>query len=154
MWFRVVSEVFLYEFCQHTESGSFYILKFCSIRVLFLILLVCPHFFYDLSSLIPHLPETFSSITNLLAFVSMIQHSLMPDVLIYMWVKAFLPCPHLKLLGQLNWYGNMSPDWRPRNLASIPIRSKIFFSSPQYPDRFWTPPSLLSDGYQGLCRRG
>jgi hypothetical protein len=28
------------------------------------------------------------------------------------------------------------------------------FSSPQCPDRLWGPPSLLSDGYRGLCPLG
>jgi hypothetical protein len=37
---------------------------------------------------------------------------------------------------------------------SIPGRSKIFSSSPQCPDRLWSPSSLLSNGYWGLCSLG
>jgi hypothetical protein len=36
------------------------------------------------------------------------------------------------------------------DLALIPGRGKIFFSSPQCPDRLYGPPSLLSNGYRGL----
>jgi hypothetical protein len=32
-------------------------------------------------------------------------------------------------------------------------RSKTFFSAPRRPDRLWDPPSLLSNGYQGLFTR-
>jgi hypothetical protein len=35
-------------------------------------------------------------------------------------------------------------------LGSIPGRGKIFFSSPQDPDRIWGPPSLLFIGYRKL----
>jgi hypothetical protein len=38
--------------------------------------------------------------------------------------------------------------------GSIPCSSWEFFSSPPRPDRFWGPPSLLSDGYQGLFLLG
>jgi hypothetical protein len=37
--------------------------------------------------------------------------------------------------------------------GSILGRGKRFFSTPQCPDRLWTPPSLLSNGYHGLFRR-
>jgi hypothetical protein len=32
----------------------------------------------------------------------------------------------------------------------VPGGSWEFFSSPSYPERLWGPPSLLSNGYQGL----
>jgi hypothetical protein len=38
--------------------------------------------------------------------------------------------------------------------GSIPVTVKIFFSSPQRPDRIWDLPSLLSNGYRGLFPRG
>jgi hypothetical protein len=38
-------------------------------------------------------------------------------------------------------------------LVSIPGKGKIFFSSPQRPDRLWGPPSLLSNRYRSLFRR-
>jgi hypothetical protein len=44
------------------------------------------------------------------------------------------------------------PGWRldGRGVGvRIPVGAKIFFS-PRRPDRFWDPPSLLSNGYQGL----
>jgi hypothetical protein len=34
-----------------------------------------------------------------------------------------------------------------------PVGSRIF-SSPRRPDRLWGPPSLLSNGYQGVKRTG
>jgi len=34
--------------------------------------------------------------------------------------------------------------------SSSPGKDWEFFSSPPHPDRFWGPPSLLSNGYQGL----
>jgi hypothetical protein len=37
--------------------------------------------------------------------------------------------------------------------ASVPDSAR-FLSSPQCPDRFWGPPSLLSNGYRGLYLRG
>jgi hypothetical protein len=39
-------------------------------------------------------------------------------------------------------------------LGWIPGRSKRFFSSPQRPDRFWCPPSLLFSGYRGALFTG
>jgi hypothetical protein len=36
----------------------------------------------------------------------------------------------------------------------IPGRGKRFFFTPQCSYRFWGPPNLLSDGYQGLFPRG
>jgi hypothetical protein len=38
--------------------------------------------------------------------------------------------------------------------GSILCKGKILFSSPQRSDRFWSPPSLLSNGYRGLSPRG
>jgi hypothetical protein len=38
--------------------------------------------------------------------------------------------------------------------GSIPGRGWEFFSSPLCPDRFWGPPSLLSNGYQGALSLG
>jgi hypothetical protein len=35
----------------------------------------------------------------------------------------------------------------------VPVRVR-FFSSPRHPDRFWGPPSILSNGYRGLLLRG
>jgi hypothetical protein len=35
----------------------------------------------------------------------------------------------------------------------VPVGSRIF-SSPRRPDRFWSPPNLLSNGYGGLFPRG
>jgi len=35
-------------------------------------------------------------------------------------------------------------------LVSIPGGGWVFFSSPPRPERLWGPPSLLSEGYQGL----
>jgi hypothetical protein len=37
--------------------------------------------------------------------------------------------------------------------VQILVGSRIF-SPPRYPDRLWGPPSLLSNGYQGLLPRG
>jgi hypothetical protein len=37
--------------------------------------------------------------------------------------------------------------------SSIPAEVR-FFSSPQRPDRLWGQPSLLSNGYRELFRRG
>jgi len=34
--------------------------------------------------------------------------------------------------------------------VSCPSRDWEFFSSPPHPERLWSPPSLLSNGYQGL----
>jgi hypothetical protein len=39
-------------------------------------------------------------------------------------------------------------DWRAR--VWVPVGTKNFFSSPRRPDRFWAPPSLLSNGYRKL----
>jgi len=36
------------------------------------------------------------------------------------------------------------------NRGSIPDGCWEFFSSPPRPERFWGPPRLLSNGYQGL----
>jgi hypothetical protein len=38
--------------------------------------------------------------------------------------------------------------------GSSPGRGWEFFSSPPRPDRLWAPPSLLSNGYEGLFSRG
>jgi hypothetical protein len=38
--------------------------------------------------------------------------------------------------------------------GSIPGRAKRFFSSPQRPDRLWSPLSLLHNGYRELLHRG
>jgi hypothetical protein len=35
-------------------------------------------------------------------------------------------------------------------LGSIPVSTIYFFCSPQRPDRLWSPPSLLSNGYRGI----
>jgi hypothetical protein len=35
----------------------------------------------------------------------------------------------------------------------VPVWSRIF-SSPRRPDRLWSPPSLLFNGYRGLFPRG
>jgi hypothetical protein len=37
--------------------------------------------------------------------------------------------------------------------VQVTVRARIF-SSPSYPDRFWSPPSLLSNGYQQLFPQG
>jgi hypothetical protein len=39
---------------------------------------------------------------------------------------------------------------RPRDRSLIPGRGKRFFSSPQRPDRVWSPPNILSNGYREL----
>jgi hypothetical protein len=38
--------------------------------------------------------------------------------------------------------------------GSIPGRVKRRFSTPQYPDRLWSPPSILSNGYWGVLSPG
>jgi hypothetical protein len=43
---------------------------------------------------------------------------------------------------------------RPRNRGSFMDNSKTLLSSPQHPDRFWGPPSLLSNGYRGYFPKG
>jgi hypothetical protein len=46
-------------------------------------------------------------------------------------------------------FGHYS-DWlQARRLGSIPSRCKIFFSSTPSPDRLWSLPSHLSNGYRG-----
>jgi hypothetical protein len=35
----------------------------------------------------------------------------------------------------------------------VPVGSRMFFSS-RRPDRFWSPPNLLSNGYRGLFSEG
>jgi hypothetical protein len=49
----------------------------------------------------------------------------------------------LLLIWIAQWY---SADDR----GSSPGRGREFFSSPPRPDRLWSPPSLLSSGYQGI----
>jgi hypothetical protein len=38
--------------------------------------------------------------------------------------------------------------------GSVPGRGRIFFSSPQIPNRLWDPSSLLFNGYRNLLPRG
>jgi len=38
--------------------------------------------------------------------------------------------------------------------SSSPGRGWEFFSSPWHPDQIWGPPSLLSNGYQGIFHLG
>jgi hypothetical protein len=45
------------------------------------------------------------------------------------------------------------PDYRLEGPGLIPGSARFFFSL-QRPDRLWGPPSLLSNGYQGLLLRG
>jgi hypothetical protein len=40
-------------------------------------------------------------------------------------------------------------DYRLDDWGSIPVGAKDFSSSPLCPDRLWSPPSLLSNGYRG-----
>jgi hypothetical protein len=44
--------------------------------------------------------------------------------------------------------------YRLHSQGSIPSRSKRFFSAPQHPDPLQGPPSLPSNGYQGLFSQG
>jgi hypothetical protein len=51
-------------------------------------------------------------------------------------------------LGSEDSSVGIATECRLEGQGSIPGRGKIF-SSPQRPDRLWSPPSLLSDGYRG-----
>jgi hypothetical protein len=58
------------------------------------------------------------------------------------------PIPHSKSI-----YSSVviATGYRLDGQGSIPSRGKRFFSSPQHPDQLWGLPSLLSNGYWGLC---
>jgi hypothetical protein len=48
------------------------------------------------------------------------------------------------------WKSREELGHRPDDQGSIPGGGWEFFSSPPLSDRFWGPPNLLSNGYQGL----
>jgi hypothetical protein len=78
--------------------------------------------------------------------------------------SAFPAC-YIHLQSHTSWLAHAKNTqwWRSRN-SSVGIatageelgrgRGKIFFSSPQRPDRLWGPHSLLSNGHRGLLPPG
>jgi hypothetical protein len=62
---------------------------------------------------------------------------------------AKLPVVSLKVTFLQDFYSSVSIaiGYRPDGWGLIPGRGKRFFSSPQYPEQFWVPPSILYSGY-------
>jgi hypothetical protein len=55
--------------------------------------------------------------------------------------------------GIAQWVKWMAPSWTAER-SEFESREARIFSSPCHPDRFWGPPSLLSNGYWGLFPQG
>jgi hypothetical protein len=54
--------------------------------------------------------------------------------------------------GSLDSSVGIATDYGMDDRDSIPGRVKRYFSSPWRPDRLWSPPSLLYNGYRGIFR--
>jgi hypothetical protein len=71
--------------------------------------------------------------------------------------QAYISTATMLLISQDNLSrdssDDLATDYGLVGRGSISGRGKRFFSSPQHPDRPWSPPSLLSNGYWWLFPR-
>jgi hypothetical protein len=69
------------------------------------------------------------------------------NIYIYIYIYIYMNYP-----AEISWDSSMgyrsTMSWVIG--GSSPGRDWEFFSPPPRPDRFWSPPSLLSNGYRGL----